>query len=132
MSIYINSEGKKFRSITQLINFCKLDFRFKNTFSDEALTKLQCYAARRSFLDLFELVKTYFPDTTEAKLAYILFNKIKNFRCIYCYNINKVVFFFYGVSNRLNCGLLSCESHHIGKGVYSYNQLKEMAQKYRK
>jgi hypothetical protein len=43
-----------------------------NTFFDPECTKLHCSKSYRSFDDLYDLVKTYYPDTTKKEMIHHL------------------------------------------------------------
>jgi len=96
--------GDKAKNLKELLNLgfscfagygCRPDFaKFTTTYYDKGCTGIyQSTVARRSFQDLLEIAKTYFPKTTEEQLAYHLFFRIKNIHVRYCCTINRVVFY---------------------------------------
>lgn len=92
MSIYVRDvEGAT--TLYNFINECYPSFRFVETYCDEACTELQCREAYRSFEDLLEISRTYFPGTTEEQLAKVLFElNLVGLEASYCHEIQKVVF----------------------------------------
>jgi hypothetical protein len=68
------------------------------TYKDEGCTKLQCAAGRsRSIIDMFDLVKTYYPDTTMKELLSELVSlrpSKKYFGCSFCSTIRRPVMHF--------------------------------------
>lgn len=74
MKIYVNF--KKPETIREfLIKFFPLDntygtFRAVKTYFDVECTKLQCFSGKnRSFDDLYDIILTYYPETTIKELA---------------------------------------------------------------
>lgn len=62
---------------------------FQATYKDPEYRILQCKVARRSFPDLLEICRTYFPKTTESDLARLLSIDYNSF---YCKDIGRLVF----------------------------------------
>lgn len=94
--IYVNTENTTFSTLKEFLIFCFRDSKngFIETYSDPMFVEIQCAPKRnRSFSDLLELSKTYFPNTTPTELAYILCTKIPYLRCLFCTGIRKVVFY---------------------------------------
>lgn len=131
MAIYLNTAGKEFKDITEIITFGYDGgyIYFKPTYSDPECTKLQCHQARRSFSDLLELCQTYFPETTKEQLAYVLLNKVENLNVFFCNDIRKFVFESY-----LHTGICRKSHYHekgkIGLDNYSLEQIEKLAQDY--
>lgn len=85
-------DGSQAETLVDLINagFSRNRY-FTETYSDLECTEVQTYAGkRRSFSDLLEIARTYFPDTTEKELMQALV-EARLFGC-WCHNINKVTF----------------------------------------
>lgn len=77
--------------------------RFVATYSDEECSYEECHEARRSFYDLLEIARTYFPNTTEKELAEAI-SKLENITCFICCDIEKYVFFIdRNSNNNYNC-----------------------------
>ncbi len=64
---------------------------FKETFDEPELINRNCHAARRSFYDLVDICKTYFPSVTEEEVA-AAFNALDNPYIFFCRDIQKIVF----------------------------------------
>lgn len=106
--IYLKLKSKPKRLNTllrKLFNDCSHGFfGTVETFKDEDCTELQCRAGKfRSFDDVFEVAKTYFPQTTEKKVVETLFklkftyegNRVKIF-IANCHDIKKPTLAFSG------------------------------------
>ena len=107
MAIYI--KGPKPRTIKSLIkrlySYKKGYFNIvksTSTFFDRECIRLECDDAKnRSFDAIFEIVNTYFPNTSEKEVVkellstVIVYNK-KSYKCniLYCPNISKPVCYF--------------------------------------
>lgn len=92
MKIYLKLK-KKPTSLQDLFEKGYSDYgMFVPTYSNPEYTKVQCERARRSFLDLYRIAKTYFPRTTKKEVAYVLLNEISNLCCFYCSTIKKLIF----------------------------------------
>lgn len=93
MNIYFAITTKP-KNITALLldGFTAQNGKFVETFTDEELTQSQCHRARRSFIDLWDICKTYFPKCTKERLAWVLLNNIPGLMCFTCPIINRVVF----------------------------------------
>lgn len=95
----------KFNNIKELITWGYVNgpsgSGFVKTYFDKACTKQQCHSARRSFEDLLDICRTYFPRTGKKQLALTLHSLFTqqlgtmNVMAFYCSNIHKVVFFKY-------------------------------------
>jgi hypothetical protein len=94
MAIYVKfAEEQKPRSINDfLIKFYTQRPSFEQvyaafTYNDKECTLIQCDKIRRSFDDLLELVKTYYPSTTEKILiSKLLKLKIDGYHSIFLTN----------------------------------------------
>lgn len=97
MKIYLRNPDTS--SLENLIKegFSQHSYQFVETYFDEECLNVQCRTARRSFEDLWEIAKTYFPETTEVILAKTLQNLFnKSFLLLsYCSDIRKAVFWPY-------------------------------------
>lgn len=93
--IYLKNLPNDILNIEDLLSYGFTNYQFAPTFYDKECTLLQCRSANRSFEDLLEICKTYFPNTTEVDLAKTLFNLNKKIRLhsLFCIDINKVVFY---------------------------------------
>lgn len=108
---------------------------------------IQCGANRnRSLNDLYVLTKSYFKSTTINEVICILLKRLKyhediesrEFRSLFCGNIRDIVFtsddrvYSFHIYNQKLCGL-NCnilDGKRIGNSGYSFNQLKEIYDKY--
>ena len=130
MKIYFEID-KKPRTVKELLKkgFSTLDGRFKVTYKDSKYKKKQCHSARRSFDDLLNICKTYFPRTKEQRLAKVLFqlNKEIGLGCIFCGTISKLVFHKRGMDLKINQSLPGSLNHYRGVGEYSFNMIKKLA-----
>lgn len=96
MKIYFNVT-KKVKNVQELIdnlyrtNNNRSNNFAKKTYNEPELITEQCHSARRSFEDLFNIAKTYFPESTKVDVMNALLN-IKNITFFRCYTINKIVF----------------------------------------
>ncbi|MFA9239460.1 MAG: hypothetical protein ACEQSQ_06165 [Candidatus Paceibacteria bacterium] len=131
--IYLKLKNKP-KSVKELIKigFTKNSGLFVVTYADPECTIQECRAANRSFEDLLEISKTYFPRTTEKKLAKTLFklNKEINLTASYCCTIDKIVFdtFDYGHSPKSMDRYLERKEKKIyGKSPYSYDDIVKLA-----
>lgn len=69
-------------------------FLVKKTYNDPDFTDKECNSARRSFEDLYRIVKTVYEDITEEEFAIHLYNVsiTDHIQCFICNDIKKVVF----------------------------------------
>lgn len=137
MEIYFkitNEELEKIKDIKDLILYHKslspIGY-FNTTYFDKECTKQQCHSARRSFYDLLDICKTYFPKTTEEELAHFLVNE-QNISCFYCRDIQKVVFYFAMKSlvNFNRCGD-KYNVNYKGKDQICYVDIVKMGENYK-
>lgn len=138
MEIYFDG-GNKHKDLLSLLNdgYTGQSYSlFKRTFSNAELTTEQCHIARRSFGDLLLIARTYFPETSEGELAYLLLYKVNKMSCFICPNIDKIVFISDRPSKKDN-DLCNFEVINFGvtrdtKGVdeLSFRNLKQMADEY--
>lgn len=134
--IYVK-DGDKSKSVKDLLesNFTHYEYdvyKFRSTYTDRELKNLQCKAARRSFPDLFELVKTYFPSTTKRKLAYILLNKIENMRSFLCPAIKTIVFVV-DKDNKISGSKFYRDKENIPDcNGLTFEVIKKLAEKFKK
>lgn len=101
MSIYFKG-GEKAKNVKELLElgfvekwnhpYGKDIYKFCKTFKDEGCWAIDFKIARRSFKDLFEIAKTYFPKITKEEFAYILLNQIPQMYSFYCPTTSLVVF----------------------------------------
>lgn len=72
----------------------RADSKFSRTYKTPDFSESDCHSARRSFDDLLEISRTYFPETLEKDLALCLeeLRKKEKLVCIFCSDINRVVF----------------------------------------
>lgn len=130
MKIYFEQKPGKRRGIKSLL---KMGFSgqssFNRTFKDPECTKLEFRRARRSFGDLLLICKTYFPNTTEEKLAKTLLelNKEIGVRASYCYTINKVVFLKDPRKVQFGYGVGPAQKNEKGKGTHSFAEILKLA-----
>jgi len=76
------------------------------TYNDEECTEIQCsYGKRRSFQDLFEIGRTYFPKLTINEFITYLQNKKLGY--YFCGHINRIVFHF-GNSEKFDLEYIEC------------------------
>lgn len=99
---------------------------FPITYSDAALTKKQCHKARRSFGDLVEISKTYFPDVTPGEVASLLIEL--DLCCFVCSDIEKLVFVNY--HDTKGCCADSIDDYGVNDG-YSYKDIINLSNKYK-
>ena len=113
-----------------------IDGKFVTTYSDEDCTEQECKPARRSFNDLYDIVKVRYPKYDKNKLAYRLLWMIQkgHLSAIYCPAIKKIVFFnkrahynFIGTDNISKKPL-----NYKGVDGISAKNLIDMANKFRK
>ena len=75
MKLYVKTIKVKNEHIVTFLKRCYGDaysgweHKFTETFYDEDCTKLQASKSRRSFDDLFDLVKTYYPKASDVHIA---------------------------------------------------------------
>lgn len=138
MNIYFNitdEELEKIKNIKDLFFSQKSTqypfVLFKETYFDKECTKRQCHCARRSFYDLLDICKTYFPKTTEEELAHLLVNE-ENLCSFYCSDIQKVVFCLSSKNPyRFNrCGN-KYHIEYVGKDQLCYNDIIEISKNYK-
>ena len=67
-------------------------YKFVRTYNDLEFRSEECHPARRSFLDLYYICKTYFPDVTQKEVATVM-SKVNNLGITYCSDIHKYVFY---------------------------------------
>jgi len=99
MAIYFKG-GDKATSIKDLLDKgFSVDqygwYKFLSTYKTNEFLVQECHVARRSYYDLFEICKTYFPDTTEEDFLDTLLSMHVGgiLTCVFCYDIKKVVWF---------------------------------------
>ena len=92
--IYVNKEfvPEAGTSLREFISKCFDGYRFYATYHDPENVEMQCHRARRSFDDLLEISRTYFPETTEKELVDILFSPDMKMFIRFCPDIRKAVF----------------------------------------
>lgn len=136
--IYVKGGDKAKTTAELLINNFAINeynvFKFKPTYHDAECTKLQCKQARRSFADLLEIVKTYFPSTTRNKLAYIILNKVPNLICLYCEPTNMLVFVVdipHSVNGVYWMNLYKKDIKFKDKFNMSFEDIEKLANKYK-
>lgn len=109
-------------------------YSFVKTYSNPQLTREECHEARRSFDDLLEISRTYFPDTTEEELAktlYELHGEI-NLYFFFCSDIHKQVFCTCP-KEAMSYGKFSCSEwpnssfENSGRSKYSAKRIMELA-----
>jgi hypothetical protein len=68
--------------------------KFVETFHDEECSVTQCKVARRTFQDLYAIIKTYYPKYTKKNVANMLktLHKSDNIFPIWCHAQDKIVF----------------------------------------
>lgn len=111
--------------------------KFVTTYHDKECERIECYRARRSFSDLYNIATTYFPEATRAELAYTLIEE--GYYCFICPDIDKLVFMRYenedGDVEPEDTGF-SMENgedftaDYIGEDGYSYENILELASEY--
>ena len=121
MEIYFKSK-RTFKDIEELLTYGYSRYAecFKPTYDER--NQYQCHPARRSFGDLLNICRTYFPKTTEKQLAKTIFSlhtSIK-LRASYCNTIDKLVFL--KDSGSFDVGVPSGYKNHRGNGTISYNE----------
>lgn len=97
-----------------------------NTYSTPSLSVGNCYAIRRSFSDICDIVNTYFPKTSREDVAKIMVELWKN-KIItgwYCTDINKWVYFKYEGVQTYDEDCRDEEGNDI-----SYNDMLKLAEK---
>ena len=107
--IYIDVKGQKTLRdfILECVNTDK-EYelkKFKATYYDKNLSTQQCKKARRSFEDILIIVKTnYRSNVTKKTLAKTLYNLWKDnlLACLFCKDIEKLVFFGYTTGQSYN------------------------------
>ena len=127
MKIYFKeSEGAT--NVKELFDKGYTYMYFAITYLNPECTIQQCHSARRSFLDLYWIAKTYFPDTTKKQAAKIILDKCT---CFYCSNIKKLVFYksfsYQGFKFALVCGPQYNEDFK-DSSKRSYNDLIKLAE----
>lgn len=130
MKIYFKQKPGKRRGIKSLLKMgFENPYSFKRTFKDPEYTKLEFRSARRSFGDLLLICKTYFPNTTEEKLAKTLLELHKEIgvRASYCTTINKVVFFKDPAKVSFGYGVNGLQKRLKGEGTHSFNEILKLA-----
>lgn len=91
MELYFKG-GDKAKNVEELFElfFSNEKKTFPQTFYDKELHSTQCYTVYgRSFHDIFCVVKTYFPDTTEEEFIKLL--KTKILYIFYCSDVKHPV-----------------------------------------
>ena len=73
------------------------DYDFPDTFYNKNCTKQQCRCgAKRSFFDLYKVMKTYYSKITHKQLIKIIIDKCTNndyYNLIYCPDVHKIVLY---------------------------------------
>ena len=92
-----------------------------NTYKNKRCTIIQCNGKRRSFEDLYRIVKTYYPSISIKRFHVILkhLHDNANLNFFYCTDIKNVVFLFYDSE-----GILSRDKKV--NGFYSMNEILEI------
>lgn len=105
---------------------------FVETYKDEECTDTQCGRARRSFEDLLEISRTYFPETTEIELAKTLQELGNKYNLIatFCGDINKIVFWRWDTvksyKNDLFHFIEDSKRNTKGNSPYSANDIQDL------
>lgn len=141
MKIYVKiKEGVKINNIKELIEYLYSkdgsDHHYsQKTYRDEGCTNTQCKGYRRSFEDLYDLSKTYFPNATKPELMSALMS-IPRLRWYRCNDIGKIVFhgagsrqvskehFQIGINIGLN-GRLTKETHKLNELIEIIDQIEK-------
>jgi len=105
--------------------------KFVRTYHDEAFNNQQCGVARRTFEDLYCIVKTYYPSYTKRNLAKMLntLNIKDNIFPMWCNAQDKVVFIRKNSSSndRAFEHYMEHDDHSDkGNGGYSLNDIKKL------
>ena len=105
---------------------------FVETYNDKECKDIECGRARRSFEDLLEISRTYFPETTEIELAKTLqeLGNKHNLIASFCGDINKLVFwkwvFIKPYKNDLLHYVDDSKRDTKGNSPYSANDIQEL------
>lgn len=102
--------------------------KFVETYYDSECTKSQCHVARRTFEDLFDIVKTQYPSYTKKNLGKILLNlhKKDNLFPIWCNAQDKIVFYKKKPSSSglpIDHFIQSEDFNDKGNGKYCWNEI---------
>jgi hypothetical protein len=125
--------GELAKTIEELIEmgYSGTGCKFQETFTDKEYTQLDCKRARRSFLELYDIVKTYFPTCTLSEFAYIIMKKSTCGLCLfYCGDIEKFVFEKYIPSQHTVISSNEVVDFVDHTGV-SINYIKDLAKNYK-
>lgn len=131
MSIYLKTNGKKFKNKQELLEYGFRNGQFVVTYLDPECKKQECHKANRSFGDLLLICKTYFPKTTERGLARTIFkmHDTIGLAATYCNTIDKVVFDAHSSykEESIDEGIYGDEYDERGEGTHSWNEIEQLA-----
>lgn len=109
--IYVNI--KRYRKETPEDFFDRIhygDYTTLSTYYDKDCIVMQCSAgSRRSFSDLYKIMRTYYSKITHKQLISIIYKKClrnKYFHLIYCPDVKKIVL-YHGVWNNVKSKLFT-------------------------
>ena len=105
--------------------------KFVETFYDEECTKRQCVVARRTFEDLYVIVKTYYPKYTKSNVAKMIktLHEKDNVFPIWCNAQDKIVFYKKSTSAKglaINHFIQDEDWDDNGNGEYSWNDIVKL------